>query len=58
MPQLGPTYLIMSGPQSKAEFHFDVEVVADDVPPFKRTFAIKVPLGKGLIPQSMAQSEP
>ncbi len=44
---LGPTPLRLTGQQMQTEFHFTVEVVADDVPLFKKTFEIKVPLGKG-----------
>jgi hypothetical protein len=46
VPQLGPTYLILEGPQSEASFQFEVEVVADDVAGFRKTYTIKVPPGK------------
>ena len=46
VPQLGPTYLILEGPQSQTSFEFNVEVVADDVPPFNKRCTICVPLGK------------
>lgn len=43
-PQLGPTQLRLAGagPQSQRSFHFEVEVVADDVPPFRSTHNIRV----------------
>ena len=46
VPQLGDTYLIMSGPQPQTAFTFDVEVVADDVAAFTTTYTIKVPRDK------------
>ncbi len=45
-PVIGPTFLILDGLQSQTTFHFNVEVVADDVPAFSETHTIHVPLDK------------
>jgi hypothetical protein len=45
-PLIGPTFLILDGPQSQTSFTFEVQVVADDVRPFGETYTIHVPLGK------------